>query len=78
MRLFLFVLLFALCPAAAEPVAFWVWHRGDPLREAEIAELQRQEVRTLFWNVGEMELRDGAWRWKARALDAAGLGGPLL
>ena len=77
MRLFLFVLLFALRPAAAAPVAFWVWHRGDPLREAEIAELRRQEVRTVIWNVGEMEMRDGAWRWKARALDAARLGGPL-
>ena len=77
MRAFLFLMLLALRLAAAEPVAFWVWHRGDPLREMEIAELQRQQVRTLYWNVGEMELRDGAWRWKARALDPGRLGGPL-
>ena len=77
MRVFSFLLLLALRCPAAEPAAFWVWHRGDRLKDAEIAELQRQEVRMLYWNVGEMELRDGAWRWKARPLDVVKLGAPL-
>ena len=71
------LLLFALRLPAVEPAAFWVWHRGDPLRAAEIAELQGQRVPVLFWNVGEMEMRDGAWRWKARAIETKRLGGPL-
>lgn len=62
---------------AGDATAFWVWHRGDRLKDAEIAELQRQEVRTLYWNLGEMELRDGAWKWKARPLDVVTLGAPL-
>ena len=45
--------------------SYWVWHRAVPLGAEEGAELARQEVRTLFWSVGEMELRGGEWRWKA-------------
>ena len=54
--------------AGAPERSFWVWHRAASLRAEESAELERQEVRTLFWNVGEMENRGGAWRWKAPAL----------
>ena len=48
--------------------SYWVWHRAAPLRAEESAELTRQGVGTLFWSVGEMENRGGAWRWKAPAL----------
>ena len=53
--------------------AYWVWHRAAPLGAEEGAELARQEVRTLFWSAGEMELRDGGWRWKAPPLAVAAL-----
>ena len=44
--------------------AYWVWHRAGPLGPEESAELARQEVRTLFWSVGELQ-RDGpGWKWK--------------
>ena len=76
-RSILLLLLLALPLPAAEPVAFWVWHRADRLKDAEIAELQRQKVQSLYWNIGEMELRGGLWRWKTRALNAAALGGSL-
>lgn len=77
MRSFILPLLLALRLPAAEPATFWVWQRGDPLREAEIAELQRQQVPALYWNIGEMELHEEVWRWKARPLDATALGGRL-
>ena len=48
--------------------SFWVWHRAAPLGAEECAELARLEVRMLFWSVGEMENRGGAWRWKAPPL----------
>lgn len=48
-----------------------MWHRAAPLGAEENAELARQEVRTLFWSVGEMELRGGGWRWKAPPLGVA-------
>jgi hypothetical protein len=44
--------------------SYWVWHRAAPLTSEEKAELTRQEVKTLFWNIGEMELRGGVWTWK--------------
>ena len=71
------LLLLALPVPASAGAAFWVWHRADRLKDAEIAELQRQEVQNVYWNVGEMELREGVWGWNARVLDAAALGGPL-
>ena len=72
MRTALFLLLL-LAPLlrAAEPASYWVWHHTSALRLDEVAELQRQRVATLFWNVGEMELREGAWRWKAREIGRA-------
>jgi hypothetical protein len=52
--------------AGAAPLerAYWVWHRVAPLTAEEKAELTRQEVKTLFWSVGEMEQRGGVWTWK--------------
>lgn len=67
--------------AAAEPpspaLSYWVWHRSEALRPEEIAGLQAQGVKTLFWNVGELQLRDGAWRWNAAPRAAADLGAPF-
>ena len=77
LRVFVLPLLLALRLPAAEPAAFWVWHRSDRLREAEITELQRQQVPALYWNIGEMELRERMWRWKTPPLDAMALGGRL-
>ena len=54
--------------AGAPERSFWVWHRAAPLRAEESVELARQEVRTLYWSVGEMENRGGAWRWKTPPL----------
>jgi hypothetical protein len=44
--------------------AYWVWHRAQPLAEVEKAVLLRQGVRTLYWSVGELEMRAGHWHWK--------------
>lgn len=81
MRRFSTALLCALLPGshllAVESTAYWVWHRANPLRAEETAELQKQRVNTLYWHVGEMELRAGEWRWKARPLDVSGCTGSL-
>lgn len=65
-------LTLALCLAASRAFAFetsfWVWQRAEPLSDAERAELLSQNVRTLFWHVGEMENRAGEWRWKTPPL----------
>ncbi|MEI9898286.1 MAG: hypothetical protein WDN28_31630 [Chthoniobacter sp.] len=55
---------------AAEPFerAFWVWHRSSALSAEEQAELAKQHVRTLYWNVGELQNRQGLWRWKRAPL----------
>lgn len=67
--------------SAAEPASpapsYWVWHRSEALRPEETAELRAQGVGTLFWNVGELQLREGAWRWSAAPRAAAELGAPF-
>jgi hypothetical protein len=52
--------------APAFEKAYWVWQRGEPLSEAEHSELSRQNVRTIYWQVGELENIGVAWRWQAR------------
>ncbi|PYI92145.1 MAG: hypothetical protein DME97_10410 [Verrucomicrobia bacterium] len=52
--------------AGAFETAFWVWQRSEPLSEAERAELAAQNVRTIYWQIGELENVGQAWRWKAR------------
>ena len=52
--------------ARAFETAFWVWQRSEPLSEAERAELAAQGVRTIYWQIGELENVGQAWRWKAR------------
>jgi Protein of unknown function (DUF3142) len=70
-------LLMGLRLSAAEAPSYWVWHRNDPLRADETAELQQQGVRTLFWHAGEMEMRGREWRWKARPSDVTAFAEPL-
>jgi hypothetical protein len=81
MRRFSTALLCALLPGlhlwAEESTAYWVWHRANPLRADEIAGLQKQRVSTLFWHIGDMELRAGEWRWKARPLNMFACAGSL-
>ena len=52
--------------ASAFDTAFWVWQRSEPLSETERAELSAQNVRTIYWQIGELENVGEAWRWKAR------------
>lgn len=46
--------------------SFWVWQRGEPLTPAEKAELVRDNIRTLYWQVGELEFAGGHWRWTVK------------
>lgn len=43
--------------------SFWVWHRNLSLGTTEIAELEKAQVHTLYWHVGELAVHEGAWRW---------------
>src|SRR5437764_4312348 len=52
--------------ASALDTAFWVWQRSEPLSDAERTELSAQGVRTIYWQVGELENVGETWRWKAR------------
>lgn len=72
-RIYLLFTLFCRTAASAAGTDYWVWHRSTPLTLAERAELAGQEVKTLFWNVGEMTNRSGAWRWKAPPRSLTGL-----
>jgi hypothetical protein len=69
--LVLFVLALAVpnhSEGAEGEIGYWVWHRTKPLTADERAGLERQGVRTLYWHVGEMQNRSGAWKWKAPPL----------
>jgi len=55
-------------PGISPERAYWVWHRRAALTPAEDSELRRQGVGTLFWHVGEMEIREGEWFWKTPPL----------
>jgi hypothetical protein len=52
--------------ARAFETSFWAWQRSEPLSEKERAELSAQQVRTIYWQVGELENTAETWRWKAR------------
>ncbi len=62
--LFAFAALLLTTASSAE-FDYWVWHRATALSARERAELAKQKVERLFWNVGEMENRTGTWAWKA-------------
>jgi len=51
-------------PCGAFEAAFWTWQRAEPLEDSERDELRACGVHTLFWYMGEMEIRDKEWRWK--------------
>src|SRR5581483_5518260 len=52
---------------------YWVWQRDAPLRVDERAELKSQNVRKLFWHIGEIDFAGGDWRWRNKPLS---LGAP--
>ena len=64
----LFASVFLLCCRAlvADDVnpSFWVWHRGNPLTDAERATLPAQT--RLYWQAGELENSGDTWRWTLR------------
>lgn len=60
------VLLLLVSRAWSFDTSFWVWNHAPVLAEKEAAELRAQNVRDLFWRIGELENVDGAWRWKMR------------
>lgn len=69
-----FVLLTVVgCGAETFERAFWVWHRAQPLTVEEKDALAKQDVRALYWSVGELENRGGVWRWKSAPLQLDGL-----
>lgn len=74
---FALLLLTGAC-LAAEPFerAFWVWHRAQPLTAEEKDGLSKQNVQTLYWSIGELQNRQGLWRWKSppSSLDAVATG----
>ena len=67
-RIFRCLILFCLAAipsvGRAWDTGFWTWHRSDPLGDTERQELAAYGAHTLYWHVGEMENRDGEWRWK--------------
>lgn len=46
--------------------AFWVWNRTTPLSEEELAQLKAAKVETIYWQIGELEIREGHLASKAK------------
>ena len=46
--------------------AFWIWNRSHPLTESELIGLKEAKVKQIFWQLGEVEVRDGQISTKAR------------
>jgi hypothetical protein len=66
-RLLLASLIVALAqPAAAFETSYWVWQRTDALSAEEVAMLQAQGVRQIYWHVGELVNTGDTWEWKSR------------
>ncbi len=63
------VLRFVAAAGGAES-AWWVWHRGEALRESEAAAVRGALI---YWHVGVLENRDGSWKWKAAPIAGAGI-----
>ena len=51
--------------SSAHDVRYWVWQRGDPLDQQELAELEAQKIDTIYWQAGELENTRETWHWKA-------------
>ena len=58
--------IFPVKSALSFETAFWAWQRNETLSGSDLAELSSAGVKTLFWQVGQLENSDDAWRWKAR------------
>ena len=41
--------------------SFWVWHRGNGLANEDAARLRKNHVRSLYWHVGMVAVKDKAW-----------------
>lgn len=61
--LFGFALFFPITALSVGP-AFWVWNRDMALSPAEIAQLRRIGVDTLYWQVGELRYVNHDWVWQ--------------
>ena len=59
-------LLFGSPVASGYDISFWAWQRPRPLSKAECEELCEQGIRTVYWQIGELENEGETWRWKAR------------
>jgi len=46
--------------------SFWVWQRNTPLNKGEIEGLKNAGTKSLYWQVGTLELRSSQWSWKER------------
>ncbi len=58
--------VFSVSSALAFETSYWAWQRSEPPSESDLAELSAQEVRTLYWQVGQLENSGNSWQWKAR------------
>ena len=66
-RLLLASLIVALAqPATAFDTSYWVWQRTDALSPEEVALLEAQGVRQIYWHVGELVNNGETWEWKSR------------
>lgn len=63
MRLLILIALITAFVARADErgCAFWVWHRSKGLASDEAARLQQGHVRSLYWHVGMVAIKDNAW-----------------
>lgn len=44
-----------------EPPCYWVWHRSNALKPAELENLRRAGTKTLYWQAVECGWKDGKW-----------------
>jgi hypothetical protein len=52
--------------APAFDTSYWVWQRTDALSPEEVAMLQVQGVRQIYWHIGELANTGERWEWKSR------------
>ncbi|MEO7168708.1 MAG: DUF3142 domain-containing protein [Chthoniobacterales bacterium] len=63
------IALAAVCPVSSVlsfETSFWAWQRNEPPSENDRAELSSEGVKTLYWQLGQLENTHDSWRWKAR------------
>ena len=57
------------------PPAYWVWHRGSELNDAEVGVLHGTGIGKLYWQAAECRWEDGRWAFKRIAKPMAGAPG---